>query len=131
MHATAVISFLQCKMVSVEVCLISCNVISKGTVLLQSCMDFLRIESGSSSETCPASSHDGNQITDINAEPSDSQEVRNLLLIALPGIEPACTVSSMSACLWLCSCHKDPELCTAFVISTCLSFHTHGLSPFH
>jgi hypothetical protein len=78
-----------------KVYLISCNVIDKGTMLLQNCMDIVKVEPGSSSETCPAS-HNGNQITDTNVEPSGSQE--NLLLIALPGIEPEHEVSCMSAC---------------------------------
>jgi hypothetical protein len=113
MHATALISLMHCKMVSVEVCLISCNVIDKSTMLLQNCMDFLRIEPGSSSETYPTSSHDVNHISDINVEPSNTY----LLLIVVPGIEPEHTVSCLSTCLWLCS------LRTAFLIHLSICPH--------
>jgi hypothetical protein len=43
-------------------------VIDKGTMLLQNCMDILNVEPGSVSETCPTSSHDGDQIIDVKVE---------------------------------------------------------------
>jgi hypothetical protein len=63
-------------------------------------MDFLKVEPGSDSETCPASSHDENQLTDIKVEEaSDTQEVEDPLLITLPGIKVECEVSCTSVCL--------------------------------
>ncbi|PNF26365.1 hypothetical protein B7P43_G01771 [Cryptotermes secundus] len=51
------------------------------------CMDFLKPEPGLSSEACPTSSHDGNQIIDIKVEVSDTQDVEDPLLITLPEIK--------------------------------------------
>jgi hypothetical protein len=69
--------------------------IDKGTVVLQNCMASLKIEPGSISETCPTSSHDGDQIIDIKVEVSDTQQVEDPLLIALPEIKPEHKVSCM------------------------------------
>jgi hypothetical protein len=86
-------------MVMKNVCLISCNVIDEVTMVLQSCMDFLKVEPTWISETCPGSYHDGNQITHINVEEaSDTQEVEDPLLITLPEIKSEHGVSCMSAC---------------------------------
>ncbi|PNF26354.1 hypothetical protein B7P43_G01757, partial [Cryptotermes secundus] len=53
----------------------------------KNCMDFLTVEPGSSSEACPTSSHDGNQIIDIKVEVSDTQDVEDPLLITLSEIK--------------------------------------------
>jgi hypothetical protein len=69
-------------------------------MVLQNCMDFLKIELGSMSETCPASSHDGNQIADIKVEEaSDTQEVEDPLLITVPEIKAEPEVSCASVCV--------------------------------
>jgi hypothetical protein len=43
-------------------------VIDNGTMVLQNGVDFLKIEPGSTPETCPTSYDDGNQIIGINIE---------------------------------------------------------------
>jgi hypothetical protein len=76
-------------------------------MVLQNCMDFLKIEPSSISETCPVSSHDGNLFTDIKVEKaSDTQEVEDPLLITLPGIKAEHEVSCMSVCLLLGTSHR-------------------------
>lgn len=70
--------------------------IDEGMMVLQNCVDFVKVEPGSISET---SSHDGNQ-TDIKVEEnSDTQEVEDPLLITLPGIKVECEVSCVTVCL--------------------------------
>jgi hypothetical protein len=65
----------------------------EGMVILQNCMDFLKVEPGLISETCP-SSHDGNQVIDVKVEEaSDTCEVEDPLLVTLPGIKVECEVS--------------------------------------
>jgi hypothetical protein len=45
------------------------TVIGLGIVVLQNCMDLLKVEPGSYSETCLVSSHDGNQeVTSLQEE---------------------------------------------------------------
>jgi hypothetical protein len=89
-------------------------------MVLQNCIDFLKIEPDSISETCPMSSHDGNQITDIKVEEaSDTQEVEDPLLVTLPEIKAEHEVSCMSVYL-LGTFHRYPDLCIVFLISLCL-----------
>jgi hypothetical protein len=93
-------------------------------MVLQISTDFLKVEPGSDSETCPASSQDGNQITGIKVEEaSDTQEVEDPLLITLPEIKAEHEVSGMSACPLLGTFHRYPELCVVFLMSFCLSVH--------
>jgi hypothetical protein len=93
--------------------LVSCNVIDKGTMLLQNCMDFLRIESGSSSQTsCLTSSHDGNQMIDVIVEEGP-------IPITFKRVKAEHEVSCMSVCPPLGTFHRCPELCTVFLISIC------------
>jgi hypothetical protein len=85
-------------------------------------MDFLKIEPVSISDTCPTTSHDGYQITDIKVEEaSDTQEVEDPLLITLPEIKAEHEVSGMSLGVLLGTFHSYPELCFVFLISLCLS----------
>jgi hypothetical protein len=78
-------------------------------MVLQNCMDFLKIELGSITDTCPMSFHDGNQIADIKVEEaSDTQEVEDPLLITLPEIKVEHEVSCMSVCLLLGTSHRYP-----------------------
>jgi hypothetical protein len=109
-------------MVLMKVYLILCNVIDNDMMVLQSCMDFLKVDPGSISETCPAFSYDENQITDIKVEEaSDTQEVQDPLLITLPEIRAEHGVSCMSVCPLLGSFERYPELCNVFLISFWLS----------
>jgi hypothetical protein len=111
-------------MVLMKVCLILCNVIDKDMMVLQSCMDFLKVDPGSVSETCPASSHDENQITDVKVEvASDSQDVQDPLLMTLPEIKAEHWGSCMSVCLLLGTFHRYPKLCNVFLISICQFAH--------
>lgn len=74
--------------------------IDEGIMVLQDCMDFMKVESGSISETCPSSPDAGNQIISIKVEEtSDTQEVEDPLLITLPGIKIECEVNCISVCL--------------------------------
>jgi hypothetical protein len=131
LHATTIISF-HCNAVLMKMYLISCNVFDEVTMVLQNCMDFLKVETSSISETCPASSHDGNQITDVKVEEaSDTQEVEDPLLITVPEIKSEHGVSFMSACPLLGTFHTHLELCIVFLISFCLSVCPHETSPFH
>jgi hypothetical protein len=67
--------------------------IDKGIMVLQYCVDFLKVEPGLSDETCPTSCHDGTQVG-IRVEVSDTpQEVEDPLLITLPGIKAEHEVS--------------------------------------
>jgi hypothetical protein len=68
-------------------------------MILQNSMDFLKVEPGSSSETCPTS-HDGDQVSDIKVEASDTEEVEDPLLVTLPVIKTESEVSCMYACLF-------------------------------
>jgi hypothetical protein len=64
--------------------------IDKGTMVLQICTGFLKVELGSISETCPAICHDGAHIIDINIE-------EDPMPINFPGIMAEHEVSFMSA----------------------------------
>jgi hypothetical protein len=89
-------------------------VVDDGTMVLQICTHFLKIEPGSSSEACPKSSHDGIQISDVKVE-------EDPVPITFPGMKAEHEVSCMSVCPLLGTFHKYPELCTVFLISICLS----------
>jgi hypothetical protein len=102
-------------------------VIDKGTMLLQNCLDILKVEPGSVSETCPATSRNGNQIIDVKVEVSDTQEEQDPLLISLPEIKAEYEVSCMCACPMLSTFKKYSELYIVFIISVCL----HLTAPFH
>jgi hypothetical protein len=68
-------------------------------IILQNCMDLLKVVPGSYSETCPTSSHDGNQVVNIKYEVTDVQEEEeDPLLITSSGIRDEHTVSSISMC---------------------------------
>jgi hypothetical protein len=95
-----------------EVYLISCNVIDKGTMLLQNCMDFVRIEPGSDSETYPTSSRDGNPMIDVKVEEGP-------IPITSKCMKAEHEVSCMSVCPLLGTFHRYAELCTVFLISIC------------
>jgi hypothetical protein len=89
-------------------------------MILQDCNDFVKIEPGSSSETCTASSHDGDQMIDIKVE-----EVA--IPITFKRIKTEHEVSSVSVCPPLGTFHRYPELCTVFLNSICWSVHTKHL----
>jgi hypothetical protein len=73
--------------------------IDKVMMVLQNCMDSLKVEPGSYSETCPTPSHDGTQIIDIKVEEaSDIETVKNSLLIPFPQVKAEHQVRCMSAC---------------------------------
>jgi hypothetical protein len=103
-----------------KVYLISCKetavMIDKGTMVLQICTDFLKVEPGSISETCLTSSHVGDKIIDVKVE-------EDPMPINFPGIKAEHEVSCMSVCPLLCIFHRYPELCTVFLISVCGSVH--------
>ena len=42
--------------------------IDSDVLLLQNCMDLLKVEPGSCSEACLTSSHDENRVTDVKVE---------------------------------------------------------------
>jgi hypothetical protein len=68
-------------------------VIDKGTVVLQSCMDLLKIVPGSYSETY----HDGNQVINVKVEDvTRTQEEGNPVPITFPVIKAEHEVSCMS-----------------------------------
>jgi hypothetical protein len=90
--------------------------IDKGTVVLQNCMDFLKVEPASCSETCPTSFHDGNHISDIKVE-------EDPVPVTFPGIQAEHEVSCRSVCPRLDTFHRYPELCIVFLISICCSIH--------
>jgi hypothetical protein len=83
-------------------------------------MDIVKVEPGSSSETCPASCHDEDPIFDIKVEEGP-------IPITFEGIKTEHEVSCMCACPMLNTFHKYPELFMVFIISVCL----HLTSPFH
>jgi hypothetical protein len=57
-------------------------------MVLQNCMDLLKVEPGSYNETCLTSSHDGSQILSLNVEEvTDVQEEDDPLLISHPVIK--------------------------------------------
>jgi hypothetical protein len=95
--------------------------IDKGKMVLQNSMDFVKVEPGLSDESCPASSHDGNQTIDIKVEVSDTQEMEDPLLMVLPEIKAEHEVSCMSTCPSLGTFQRYPELCIVFPISAFLS----------
>jgi hypothetical protein len=64
-------------------------VVDDGTMVVQICIDFLKVEPLSSNETCPTSSHDGNKVIDIKVE-------EDPVPITFPGIKPEHEVSCMS-----------------------------------
>lgn len=87
--------------------------IDKGTMVLQICTDFLKVEPGSVSETCPAFSRDGDHIIDIKVE-------EDPMPINFPGIKAEHEVSVMSVCPVLGTLHRYLELCIVSLISICL-----------
>jgi hypothetical protein len=114
-------------MIVMKMYLISCNLKThsymsgKGKVVLQNCVDFLKVEPGLSDKSCPLSSPDGDQAIDIKVEASETQEVEDPLLITLPDIKVEHEVSCMPACPPLSIYHIYPELCIVFPISICIS----------
>jgi hypothetical protein len=58
-------------------------VIDKGMVVLQNCMDFMKVEPGSDSETC----HDGNQVIDMKAEDVTDMQEDDPVLMTSPVIK--------------------------------------------
>jgi hypothetical protein len=56
-------------------------------LLLQNCMDLLKVEPGSCSEACLTSSHDENRVTDVKVEEglnAEEDEVDPLLMPFIP-----------------------------------------------
>jgi hypothetical protein len=70
-------------------------------LILQNCMDLLKVESGSCSETCLTSSHDENQVVGIKVEEGsvgegeeeEEEEEEDPLLIPLTLVETEYDVS--------------------------------------
>jgi hypothetical protein len=58
--------------------------IEYGIVVLQNCMNLLKVEPGSYSETLLTSSYDGSQIFNMNIKVTNVQE-KDPLLVSLPG----------------------------------------------
>jgi hypothetical protein len=85
-------------------------------MVLQNSTDLLKVEPGSSSETCPTSL-DGKQMIDIKVEVSDAQEVQDPLLITLPRIKAKHEVSCMSVSPLLF--RRYPQLFVVFLILVC------------
>lgn len=95
--------------------------IDKGTAVLQNHMDPLKFEPSLISETCPASSHNGDRIISMKVkEASDTQKVADPLLITFPEIKDERKVSYMSACPQLGKFQKYTELGPVFLIPICL-----------
>jgi hypothetical protein len=94
--------------------------IDKFIMVLQNCMNLLKVEPGSDSDTC----HDGNQVTNIKVgEVTDVQEDEDPLLRTFPVIEAEHEVSIMNVCTLLGSFLRYLELPAIFLISLCLSTH--------
>jgi hypothetical protein len=75
--------------------------VDKDMMVLQSCMDFMKVEPGLSSERliCSPYSHDENQIRDIKVEEvSDNEAPQDTLLIPFPEVKAEHEVSYFSAC---------------------------------
>jgi hypothetical protein len=69
-----------------------------GIVILQNCLDLLKAEPGSYSETCVTSSHDGNQVVGMNIE-----EVRNVQEDEDPLLmSPVIKVEHEVSCVCIC-----------------------------
>jgi hypothetical protein len=97
-------------------------------MVLQNCMDFLKVEPGLNSEILvhPPYSHDGNQISDIKVEEdSDNEALQDPLLIPLPEVKVEHEVSYFSASPPLGTFHRYPELWTDSLFSVCLSVCSH------
>jgi hypothetical protein len=66
-------------------------------VVLQNCMDLLKVVPASYSETCLSSSHDGNQVIDVKVEDAtDIQEQEDLFLTNFSAVQTDHEVSCMS-----------------------------------
>jgi hypothetical protein len=59
-------------------------------------MDFPKVEPGSGSEIGPTS-HDGDRVSDIKVQASDTEEEEDPLLVTLPGINAEIEVSCVSS----------------------------------
>jgi hypothetical protein len=86
--------------------------LDKGIMVLQICTDFLKVEPGSISDTCPAFSHGGDLTIDIYVE-------EDPMPIHLTGIMAEHEVNFMSVCPWLGTLHRYLEVCIVFLISIC------------
>jgi hypothetical protein len=74
-------------------------------------MDSLKVEPDSCSETCVASSNDGNWVTSMKAEQvSDIQEGKDPLLITFPGMRTEHELSCMFVYPVLGMFNKYPKL---------------------
>jgi len=64
-------------------------------LILQNCMDFLKVKLGSCSETCLTSSHNENQVVDIKVEDCSvgEREEEDPLLITFTPMNPEYDVS--------------------------------------
>jgi hypothetical protein len=79
-------------------------------------MDILKIEPGSSSETCPTSPFYGDQMIDVKVE-------EDHMPVTFEGIKAEPEVSCMCVRPVLGTFHRYRESCTVFLISTCRSAH--------
>jgi ferredoxin len=72
-------------------------------------MDLEKDVPGLCSETCPASSHEGNGGIRIKTEAvSDMEQEEDPVPMLLPGIKAECEVSCMSVCPLLGNFHTSP-----------------------
>jgi hypothetical protein len=89
-------------------------VIDKGIVVLQNCMDLVKVELGSYNETCERHSPNGNQIYIKVEDVADIQEDDDD--DPFPVVKAEQEVSCM--CILLGTFHKCHELCVVSVISS-------------
>jgi hypothetical protein len=69
-----------------------------GIVILQNCLDLLKAEPGSYSETCITSSHDRNRVVGMNSEEvRNAQEDEDPLLMS-----PVIKVENEVSCVCIC-----------------------------
>jgi hypothetical protein len=80
--------------------------IDNGMMLLQNCVDLLKMIPGSYSETCPTSSYGGNEGIDIKIEVTDIQEEEEPEPVTFPVIKSENEVSCTSVCTLLGTYHK-------------------------
>jgi hypothetical protein len=87
-------------------------------VVLQNCIDLLKVVPGSYSEVYLSSSHDGNQVVNIKVEDfAGVEEEEDPLLIEFPVIKPEHEVSYMFLWTFLGTFRKYTKLLTVFYIS--------------
>jgi hypothetical protein len=73
-------------------------------LVLQDCIDLVKAEPGSCTETCVTSSCERNEVTGIKVEVTDETEEEGQELVTSPVVKAELEVRCMYVCMYVCMC---------------------------